>query len=151
MAFSYPIPLNIEGTQINKGLLSSVRPVPHLARSSSAYLPMPTTIKHGCIPQAETELQFKELPTRRQCCDPGGLRLGLGSQKGQSRKSGSRRFQGESDSQAWRIGFVFLSYFFNQGDYHGGMGDMSQKTTLDIQDLPWTNLLKKKPFPEAMG
>ena len=31
------------------------------------------------------------------------------------------------------------------------MGDMSQKTTQDIQYLPRTNLLQKKPFPEAMG
>ena len=48
---------------------------------------MPTTKKNGCIPEAEPEVQFKEVPTRRQCCAPEGLRLpGLGSQKGQSRK-----------------------------------------------------------------
>lgn len=88
MAFSYPIPLNIEGIQINKaccvqsGLCRTWQDP--LLTASSAHTP--TTKKNGCIPEAEPELQFKEVPTRRQCCDPGGLRLGLGSQKGQSRK-----------------------------------------------------------------
>lgn len=64
MAFSYPIPLNVEGIQINKTLLSLVRLRVSTWQDppSRPHLPMPTTIKHGCIPEASQSCNSRKFP-----------------------------------------------------------------------------------------
>lgn len=50
------------------------------------------------------------------------------------------------EAKLWRKEFIFLkSYFFNQGDYHGKMGNMSQETTLGTQDPPLTIYASTRP------